>query len=717
MSDASDDANRWSWVTPDGKTITGAKGELMLALRGEKLPAGTLVWRSGWAEWLPAARVTELKSVLPPGRAEPAQAPKLSAAQGQPTAAAPQTASRPPPAPVRHGATGQSQPPPAPVRHGATGQSQPPPAPVRGATSRPPPAPVRHREQPAGAQPAIPVLPAMTGVAMAATGAAQARPRGVSILGPPRDQMTNSMPPRAPMPTLGGEEGTNIKATLRPPGAVPPPPRVGGGPLLGPPSARLEEEMPTQRKLPTMSAGFSGGASRDDAPPPTELRSAVVMPASLEAATTQPGGPPQYFDATLGSTPFESGSVPEVLQAAPPSTTLESTEPSVPAPSAKADGLSWTVPMPKAVVIALVVFVSGLLLAGSGALVFSSTHKRLASTPSASASSVVPAADTAPGCRLVAPAARLATTVERSVQPSLAELVRGERVAVGFAPVPKTAGGLLVKLETLDAERAPDQTGDSVVRSSVPLVIEGSAKFSADRADSELTGARTLADGATLGFAGADLVRRVGGKKTVLFPGAAGEKTTDPRVASSAAGTLVTFRRGGLSGQVLYGWLAPNGSALGALAPVAAPSVKLSGTPDAAANGSGGVLAFAGRPSDTAEWRVQLVSVPLRGPAAARAFQTPPGGSGGGNIAPTVSALGADGWVLQWTEGATGAYEVRLQELSAKLEPLGEARLVSPKGANAGQGAVLSTGSRVLSVFVQTTAGHDELWGASFECK
>ena len=82
-----------------------------------------------------------------------------------------------------------------------------------------------------------------------------------------------------------------------------------------------------------------------------------------------------------------------------------------------------------------------------------------------------------------------------------------------------------------------------------------------------------------------------------------------------------------------------------------------------------------------------------------------------------MSALGADGWVLQWTEGATGAYEVRLQELSAKLEPLGEARLVSPKGANAGQGAVLSTGSRVLSVFVQTTAGHDELWGASFECK
>ena len=60
---------------------------------------------------------------------------------------------------------------------------------------------------------------------------------------------------------------------------------------------------------------------------------------------------------------------------------------------------------------------------------------------------------------------------------------------------------------------------------------------------------------------------------------------------------------------------------------------------------------------------------------------------------------------------------MRIQRLGSKLEPLGEARLVSPKGANAGQGAVLTTGSRVLSVFVQTTAGHDELWGASFECR
>jgi hypothetical protein len=145
--------------------------------------------------------------------------------------------------------------------------------------------------------------------------------------------------------------------------------------------------------------------------------------------------------------------------------------------------------------------------------------------------------------------------------------------------------------------------------------------------------------------------------------------------------------------------------------------VKFSGTPDAAASNTGGLVAFAGRASDTADWRVQLVTVPLHGAASVKQFVAPAGGPGGGHIAPAVSPLGDHGWLLQWTEGTTGAYEVRLARLNAELEPVGEARLVSPKGANAGQGAVLATGSRALSVYIQTTAGHDELWGASFECK
>jgi hypothetical protein len=207
----------------------------------------------------------------------------------------------------------------------------------------------------------------------------------------------------------------------------------------------------------------------------------------------------------------------------------------------------------------------------------------------------------------------------------------------------------------------------------------------------------------------------VDGRPQPVWAGAAAEKITDPRVASNAAGHLVAFRRGGLSGRVLSGWLGPDGNRQGELSLLEAPNVTLSGTPDAAVNGETGLVAFAGRPSPDAEWRVQLASVPKAGKPVLRSFETPPGGPGGGSIAPAVTALGK-GWVLQWTEGTSGKYQVREQRLDERLEAVGEPWLVSPKGANSGQGALVATGSRLLSVFVQTTAGHDELWGASFEC-
>jgi hypothetical protein len=458
-----------------------------------------------------------------------------------------------------------------------------------------------------------------------------------------------------------------------------------------------------------------------DAVAPTELRPALFTPSSAVTSpmNERPSGAPvddllRDLDRTLGSTPFEPGRAADLPA---PSTTLESAGPSVLADKEvePGHGLSWTLPIPRSVAIVLAVFLSGVLLLGGAAWVFSS--RRQVTSAASAAPSAAPAPTEVPGCRLLSPAARLATTVERSVQPALAEVVTGERVAVGFASAPKTAAGALVRLDTLDVERRPDQNGDAPVRASAPVIRNGSASFVVDRSGGELGGARTLPDGTTIGFAGADLVRRVGGKNSVLAAGAASDKTTDPRVSAGAVGALVTFRRGGLSGQVFYTWVGPGGAGNGDLTPVSAPGVKFSGTPDAAASGTGGLIAFAGRASETADWRVQLVTVPFRGAASVKQFATPAGGSGGGNIAPAVSALGDDGWLLQWTEGATGAYQVRLARLSAKLEPMGDARLVSPKGANAGQGALIATGSRVLSVYIQTTAGHDELWGASFECK
>ncbi|HTQ07250.1 MAG TPA: GYF domain-containing protein, partial [Polyangiaceae bacterium] len=471
MSDPSDDANRWSWVTPDGKTVTGAKGELMLALRGGRLPPTTLVWRTGWAEWLPASRVTELKSVLPPGAAEPAQAPKLSA----------------------------SQPPPAPVRNKPGGPSQPPPAPMRNkgpATSRPPPAPVRAKPERQPLEIPGPRVPTAAGPVTAASGAVT-RPRGVSILGPPREQMTNSAVSRAPLPTLGGEELVDPRmTTLRPPGAVPPPPRAVG-PVLGAP--KPEDDLPTQRKVPSIAGTAVAAASHGvEAPAPA---------ASTEAAPTDPGAPPAGMLASSGNVaaavpgsgaagPLPSFGGFDAVQSsatlggeqevAPPSTTLESTAPSAPpgdphaplpnrlvpddADNALPGDRAVTLPIPRSVAIVLALAVAGLLVLVTGGLMFS-TRNRAASAAAPDASVTASAsAEPAPGCRLLAPAARLSMTAERSVQPVLAEVVPGERVAVGFAPSPKAAGGAVVRLDTLDTSRMPDEPGDAAVRSSVPLV-------------------------------------------------------------------------------------------------------------------------------------------------------------------------------------------------------------------------------------------------------
>lgn len=722
MAEASDDASRWSWITRDGNVASGAKGELMLALRSERLLPSTWVWRPTWAEWLPASRIAELKGVLPADKTEPAQAPRRAAAQ-----------LTPPPIP----APGALPPPPEVP---AAAHSQPPPAPVRGAvaTSRPPPAPLRSAQQPGGARGAhelqrpvlaSPRVPTAAGP-VATTGNPEGPPRGASILGPPREQMTNTLKMRAPLPTLGGDESASAAArgTLRPPGAVPPPPRSAMGGAFGVTPPRLDEDQPTQRKLPIPSAQPD---TEVDASAPTELRPALAGAKAEEAppAAHEPVGAKPApladgmdFDVTLGSTPFEPQ---KVADAPAPSTTLESTVPPLPEPPKTSEPpptlMQWlSLDIPRDAQLTLAFFLIVIILAAGAAFAFVvAKTKPPAGAAGEAAAAPASAADAAPseppGCRLLSPAARLATTVERSVQPAFAEVQRGERVALGFAPNPKSAAGLLVRLDNLDAERPFDQTGDVATRATVPVVKAGQTTFFVDHANSELSGARTVAEGVTLGFSGSDLVRISGGQMTILWPGAGTDKVTDPRVAPTTSGTLVTFRRGGLTGQVLYGWLGKDGGAAGLLA-IEAPGIKFSGTPDDAANGENGVVAFAGRPNEKADWRIQLAKVPQKGKASARTFDAPPGGSGGGNIAPAVTPLGKNGWLLQWTEGASGQYQVRMARLGPDLELLGEPRLVSPKGANAGQGSVFASGSRVLSVFVQTTAGHDELWGASFEC-
>jgi hypothetical protein len=322
------------------------------------------------------------------------------------------------------------------------------------------------------------------------------------------------------------------------------------------------------------------------------------------------------------------------------------------------------------------------------------------------------------GCSLAVPAAKLAATVERSVSPNLVNLPDG-RVAVGFAAKPTQASGIVVDLRTLDAQAAFDQPGQSAVRNVAPIAA-GSVEFTVDREDNALAMPRSVeaAPRTVLGFTKDALAKTVGSSTAEPIWQTATDKVTEPRAARAGnTGYLVTFRRGGLGGDLLAGWLTPELTRKSELE-VLPSGVRYVGTPVVAAHPGSALVAFAGRDNETAEWRIRLArGEPGQLPRSVSDFALPPGGPGGGAIAPSLAALDKDRWVLQWTEGGSGQYQVRVQELTADLAPVGSPALASPKGASAGQGVIWVAGSRALSLFVLTVSGYDELWGASLECR
>jgi hypothetical protein len=74
----------WRWATESGEQHVGSEQELVMCLSSRALPTYTLVWRAGWAEWLPALQVVELARGLPRGSAHMARVPRLAAGRSEP---------------------------------------------------------------------------------------------------------------------------------------------------------------------------------------------------------------------------------------------------------------------------------------------------------------------------------------------------------------------------------------------------------------------------------------------------------------------------------------------------------------------------------------------------------------------------------------------------------------------------------------------------------
>jgi hypothetical protein len=553
---------------------------------------------------------------------------------------------------------------------------------------------------------------------------------------------------RAPLPTLTEEGGVpSATATLRPPGAVPPPARgVPAVPALdsassfsfekrsavmtpipsfGPPGGVLE--MVPSAALP---APIAPDPTRPSAPQTSPSPEALTPPINEPAALAQ-ALPPVVHKELLAREPLEPplDSTLEVAPKIPPEARRTPVEPIMalrpPLNSASEDVLARALQRhslvkigrfavdSRTVVMGLSALCGALLVAVVG-LYLTRAHAP-APEPVASATASAPPAP-ALGCRVAMPAALLSSNIERTVPPYAVKVGREAPLALGFAATKTKGVGLRLNPDTLDVLPAFEEEGKDAVRGVVPLTRSGSLAFFVDRDDQALRSAHTVDEipPFTLGVSDAGFSRVVAGNTSLVWPLEANTKITEPRAAAVGSfGYGVTFRRGGQAGAVLLGFVASDGAKKSELAEIpGAP--KFLGTPVIAGSAAGALVAFAGREAPEAAWKVFVsLTRPGAAPSVAHALVT---GSGGGAISPTLSALAPDRWLVQWTEGVSGQYQVRVQSFNADLRALGPAVLASPKGANAGQGSLASFAGGAAALFILTTAGHDELWGATLSC-
>lgn len=478
---------------------------------------------------------------------------------------------------------------------------------------------------------------------------------------------------RAPLSTLGELESASATATLRPPGAVPPPPRAL--PTTAPsPTEPLVQRAPSAELETTLDASLHPSMN-------------AAQAALIERTRPAEGGEPSAVPAPglyIADEPLEPRP-----QSAPPS-----------APDAEVTRLR-----------AGLLVVGGLLLMAAGALVVlifrraeATANRRERAAASASVSRPSP-----PSCALLAPPSRI-SPVERSVQ-VLAHARADGDVLLGFADAKTSATTYLYRASTGDAERLQTSPGTAdvthVYPADPPVVTRSGADFLFGQA---------LEPGLELGVGPNGILRRGSdGATGVVWPLAAGARLTQPRVAALSGAYFVTLRQGGAEGRIMAGWLKKDGSAASELTAVEGLPRSV-GTPTTVPFGEGALLLVSARADKTERYQVYaLPAVAGRAPGPARALDAP--GEGGGSIAPSFGALGTGRYVLQWTDGSIGQYQVHSRLLDEHLNPLSPPLRVSAKGANAGQGVVTTTSRGAVSFFIQTTAGHDELWGAPLSCQ
>ncbi len=716
----SDEAEDWRWVDVDGAQKPIDEWELVSSLSTGALPAYTLVWRAGWAQWLPACQVAELSSAVPSEHREAPVEPEVDEARTEAPppplekyeryrtrqAASQLLGSRRPPSPA-------TVPPPPPAAGSSAGRGVSAAASLMGkaaGTPPPPPPPPARRPMPTLIE--QPVAP--SSMTLRPPGAVPPPPRGVPmrprISSIPEEPKRAASPIDTPIPEIAIREVEAEAEAETGPGVAPganAAPQAETEQPKAEPAPKVEDLARTQEsaEAPVGLAKAAGSADKaGPVAPPSEL------PTGPRAATA-PLVPPEALPSW--SAELDAASEPNASPGPPVTAPAPAAAPT-PAPATPAGGARFPVALVGLGALALVlgVIVVVLLATRSNKL----NPLRTAGSVGASATA---SASPRQACTLTLPAHRLASSILRSIPPYIASTPDGSRVAVGVAASRTSALGLLVGPTTLSVARAFARNGHSPLLGVVPTTASGKIGFAVTRSDGPLGFARTVdaKPPFMLGMSDTGLARVVGsGQPQVLWPGGTGEHMTEIRVATTPAGEhAVAFRRGGQSGQVLVGWLGPDGARKSALSPVSGG--RFLGTPMVAANKKSILVVFASRDDRQAEWGVRLAAAPNgEAPSGSQDFAIPAGGPGDEAISPAAAGLGDDHWLLQWTEGSRGHHEVRVQPLGADLAPAGPPITVSPKEANAGQGVVWVRGGKAISLFLITQGRRLELWGAALSC-
>lgn len=321
------------------------------------------------------------------------------------------------------------------------------------------------------------------------------------------------------------------------------------------------------------------------------------------------------------------------------------------------------------------------------------------------------------GCLILHQARRITPSVDGSVALFITPDAAPRHFWVGFAASAAEARGLRLDAETLSPSERLVRPGLSGLTGVVP---SENGQFQVDRAEAgaSLRALRSVPGGAgfALGVSPEGLVRRgADGALSVVWPGGGDAESTEPRAERLGEGFVVALRRGGQAGKLLVGHLDGEGRAVGALSEVTTDAALL-GVPALASAGGRALLAFAAKRAASDRWGLQLA---LLGGAEASpravAFE-PPGAAGGEQIAPAVTGLADGRWLLQWTEGAPGAFRVRVITLGATLEAPTDPVTVSAADVNAGQGTLCAHGADVLSLHLVKTEAAHSLWATTLRC-